>query len=211
LNAEICLIPFLPKDSPISLHRLSPAHSNLRISTHTVKEPSSTEDAEKDAQEPSPGYNTAFLATLSTQAKHQIIAAHSLKENCHSFNDAVTLLRVWANQRGFGDAWSSVCVRGFDGKGAFWPSVLELLLNGDEPLEGELGAGKKDKRRKTVGRGVSSYQLFKAALDFLSELHLECMYRELTGKQGKSDFEKKPVYVKTSEGHRVRSICQRLC
>lgn len=39
--------------------------------------------------------------------------------------------------------------------------MLALLIDGEE--------GKGGKARRGVGRGVSSYQLFRAALDFLGE------------------------------------------
>jgi len=55
-----------------------------------------------------------------------------------------------------------MCVRGFEGAGPFWSSVLALLLNGEESA-----AGTKKAKRRSVGKGLSSYQLFKAALEFL--------------------------------------------
>jgi U3 small nucleolar RNA-associated protein 22 len=67
---------------------------------------------------------------------------------------------VWANQRGYGDGES--CVRGFEGKGSFWAGLLRLLVFGEEPVGTKIG-----KLRRPLGKGLSSYQLFKAALDFL--------------------------------------------
>ena len=56
-----------------------------------------------------------------------------------------------------------MCIRGFEGSGPWWWSVLALLLTGEESRPGATKANKK----RTVGKGVSSYQLFKAALEFL--------------------------------------------
>lgn len=93
--------------------------------------------------------------------------------------DALALLRVWANQRGYGagsrfsvDGKSSYpmagyCVRGFEGLGVWWGCVLEVLVSGEE-LQGEK-AKRSGAGRPLVGRGLSSYQLFRAALDFLCE------------------------------------------
>ncbi|KAJ7581471.1 Nrap protein [Mycena floridula] len=172
LNAEVCIVPVLPQNSPIPLHRLSPAQSNLRIS--------SSSETDENESRPSPLYNTALLTTLVPKA--QLLAAHALKQNTLAFSDALTLLRVWANQRGFGDG-SRLCARGFDGKGPWWSAVLELLINGEYSFDAKAkGKGK----RKPLGKGLSSYQLFRAALDFLS----------------KHDFEKDAVFMKSPDGHK---------
>ena len=155
LNAEVCILPVLSPDSPIPLHRLSPVHSNLRITA-------STEDAEKkvEALQPSPVYNNALLRILAP--KQQLLTIHRLQNDCPVFTDALTLLRVWANQRGYGIG-KRPCIRGFEGNGSWWPCILALLLYGEEPREGGVYTSKK----RTVGKGLSSYQLFKAALEFL--------------------------------------------
>jgi U3 small nucleolar RNA-associated protein 22 len=146
LNARVCIIPVLPADSPIPLHRLSPSHSNIRISGDT--------DA---VSVPTPLYNSALLSAL--MPKTHLLSTFALKEHTPSFCDAVALLRVWANQRGYGEG-SRMCVRGFDSLGSWWAVLLGLLVFGEEPK----GKGAK---RKPLGRGLSSYQLFRAALDFL--------------------------------------------
>lgn len=58
-----------------------------------------------------------------------------------------------------------MCVRGFEGKGAWWVALLGLLINGEESVNGT----KNTKGRKAIGKGMSSYQMFRAALDFLCE------------------------------------------
>ncbi|KAJ7039536.1 Nrap protein, partial [Mycena alexandri] len=168
LNARVCLIPVLSTTSPIPLHRLSPAHSNIRNSGDSDSAPV-----------PTPLYNSALLTAL--MPKTLLLSTFALKANIPSFGDALALLRVWANQRGYGEG-SRMCVRGFDGLGSWWAVLLGLLVFGEESR----GKGTK---RKPLGKGLSSYQLFRAALDFLS----------------RHDFEKEAAFQRTKEGHRFPS------
>lgn len=142
----------LSSQPPISTHRLSPSHSNIRINT-------TQSDATKPPHLATPIYNTALLMALTP--KTQLLVTHSLKETSPAFTDALTLLRVWANQRGYGPG-SRLCVRGFADRGTWWSALLGLLIAGEE----RAGASKSSKR-KPLGRGLSSYQLFRGALDFL--------------------------------------------
>lgn len=157
LNAKICIIPVLHSESPIPLHRLSPSHSNVRLHTSTEI---TGEDAQAPTHLPTPLYNNALLRTLTP--RYQLLAIHELQNECPAFSDALTLLRIWANQRGYSEG-TRMCVRGFEGAGPWWWSILALLLNGEERRSGATKANK----RKSVGNGLSSYQLFKAALEFL--------------------------------------------
>jgi U3 small nucleolar RNA-associated protein 22 len=111
---------------------------------------------------PTPLYNTALLTNYLPRS--QLLAIHSLKDEASAFADALTLLRVWANQRGYGPG-QRLSVRGFEDRGFWWAAVLELAVLGEE----KWGSGIKGKRRP-LGRGLSSYQLFRAALDFLCGL-----------------------------------------
>ncbi|KAF5381659.1 hypothetical protein D9615_005551 [Tricholomella constricta] len=169
LNAQVCIIPTLSSQPPISLHRLSPSQSNIRIT-------SASNDESKTPKPATPIYNTALLLALTP--KTQLLATHTLKQDAPAFTDALTLLRVWANQRGYGPG-SRMCVRGFESRGPWWSALLGLLIAGEE----RAGAAKSSKR-KPLGRGLSSYQLFRAALDFLS----------------KHDIHNDPVFLRTKEG-----------
>lgn len=111
---------------------------------------------------PSPIYNNAVL--LSTYPKLALLSTHELKNSTPAFHDAHTLLRVWANQRGYGDG--ELCVRGFEGKGSFWTGLLRLLISGEEPVATK---SVNAKLRRSLGKGLSSYQLFRATLDFLGK------------------------------------------
>jgi U3 small nucleolar RNA-associated protein 22 len=110
-------------------------------------------------------YNTVLLLAFSP--KLQLLSTHALIGSIPNFKDALTLLRVWANQRGYGEGqWA--CVTGFEGRGAWWEILLGILVHGEGPSE---RSGRKNDR-KALGRGLSSYQLFRAALDFLGQLLL---------------------------------------
>ncbi|RPD65156.1 Nrap protein [Lentinus tigrinus ALCF2SS1-7] len=170
LNARVRIIPFLP-ESPIPLQRLSPSRSNLR--THAQDD-----EAKEEA---TPIYNSAFM--LMNTPKMHLLSVHALAQDIPAFTDALTLLRVWANQRGYGPG-TRMCVRGFEGKGMLWASVLELLIHGEEPLR--VGLSKTNAKRKPLGKGLSPYQLFKAALDFLA----------------RHGFGDEAVFVKAQDGHR---------
>ncbi|KAG7099051.1 hypothetical protein E1B28_000926 [Marasmius oreades] len=167
LNACVCIIPVLSPNSPIPLHRLSPSRLNFRGAA--------VDSDESNKQAASPLYNTAILTSLTP--KYHLLSTHALQQNVPALSDAVALLRVWANQRGYGEG-SKLTVRGFDGKGPWWTFLLALLVRGEEP------SAPSNVKRKPLGRGLSSYQLFRAALDFLS----------------KHDFENSPVFIKTENG-----------
>ncbi|THH22517.1 hypothetical protein EUX98_g8176 [Antrodiella citrinella] len=153
LNTEIRIIPMLGSSSPIPLPRLSPAKANIRTSP--------SDGASEDAQ--SPVYNTSIL--LSTTPKTQLLQSHHLKGLVPAYSDALTLLRIWANQRGYSRG-RKLCIAGFESSNFFWSAVLDLVISGEDP--GTTSANKSAKR-KPLGKGLSSYQLFRAALDFLAK------------------------------------------
>ncbi|KZT25574.1 Nrap protein [Neolentinus lepideus HHB14362 ss-1] len=165
LNAEIRIIPTLTTPQPFPWHRLSPLQSNLRFSS--------------EEQAPTPLYNNAIL--LACTPKPHLLAVRRLKSDVPAFVDALTLLRIWANQRGYGEG-SRLCVHGFEGRGAWWSGLLEMLVRGEEQEKGPGRTGK----RKPLGKGLSSYQMFRAALDFMA----------------KHNFEQEAVFVKSEAGHR---------
>ncbi|KAH0828604.1 Nrap protein [Lanmaoa asiatica] len=189
-HAEVRIIPVLPSSHPIPLHRLSPSHSNVRI------QPAS--DAPFSVSNPStPIYNTAIL--LSTFPKLSLLSTNALMQSSPAFKDAYTLLRVWANQRGYGEG--ALCIHGFEGKGSWWASVLGFILDGEEPVS-VLGKGKVGGRR-SVGKGLSSYQLFRASLDFLGKIFVLASYTHpYAGLSAKQEFENAPAFVKSTNGHK---------
>lgn len=164
LNAKVVIIPTLSNNCPIPLNRLSPSHSNLRLSsapTSSQQQHDQISTQSQTRQIPSPTYNTSLLRAFAPRL--HLLSIHNLQQESPGFSDAVTLLRVWANQRGFAEATEGkLCVRGFEGRGAWWSAVVSLIVLGEEQ-----GSKNKFRQRKALGRGLSSYQMFKAALDFL--------------------------------------------
>jgi U3 small nucleolar RNA-associated protein 22 len=145
------IIPTLSTSSPIPRTRLSPTRSNLRV------HPSDSANLSLE-NVPTPLYNAVLMLTFSPRP--HILSVNTLKDDVPAYRDAFTLLRVWANQRGYGEG-QRTCIRGFEGVGPWWNAVLELLIRGEEPSR------RTKTGRHPLGNGLSSYQLFKAALDFL--------------------------------------------
>jgi U3 small nucleolar RNA-associated protein 22 len=154
LNAQVRIIPTLSPQSPIPLSKLAPHRSNFRVGSA-----GSSEDSSAHATAfPTPLYNS--LLALATTPRRHLLAVHAMKQDFPAYADALGLLRIWANQRGYGEG-AAPCVRGFDGRGAWWTNLLEALVFGEEPV------GQVKANRRPLGKGLSSYQLFRAALDFL--------------------------------------------
>lgn len=169
LNARVCIIPVLSPQSPITFHHLSPGHSSIRIHS-TLGEDSTASNL------PTPIYNNTLL--LSLTPKSNLLVTHTFQNESPAFTDALTLLRVWANQRGYGPG-TRMCVHGFEARGPWWSALLGLLIAGEERTDIPVSS-----KRKPLGRGLSSYQLFRGAMDFLS----------------RHNFAQDPVYLKTPEG-----------
>lgn len=153
LNARVCIIPVLSPQSPITLHRLSPAHSNIHL---TLDQGSTIPNL------PTPIYNNTLRVSLTP--KSNLLATHALQNESPAFTDALALLRVWANQRGYGQG-TRLCVHGFEARGSWWAALLGALIVGEERADIPLSS-----KKKPLGRGLSSYQLFRSAMDFLCEL-----------------------------------------
>jgi U3 small nucleolar RNA-associated protein 22 len=160
LNAQVHIIPFISMTSPIPLHRLSPSHSNVRIKSSSAPEDTTSP--------PTTIHNSHFMQCLTP--KLHLVSTYALKQDSPAFSDALALIRIWANQRGYGEG-SRLCVHGFKGKGSWWNALLDLLVRGEEPT---VTAGPKASMRRALGRGLSSYQMFRAALDVLGAYVTPC-------------------------------------
>lgn len=153
LQLFVRLVAVLPAEHPIALNRLSPSQSNLRL--HKA-------DGEVLSQ-PTPNYNHSIL--MCTMARPQLLAAHSILQDVPGFKDALALTRVWAIQRGYySAAEGQKRIVGFEGRGIWWHALLVFLVYGNERTP-----GLPSTKRTQVGRGLSSYQLFRSALGFLCE------------------------------------------
>ncbi|KAH9061207.1 Nrap protein [Lactarius vividus] len=168
LNAVIRIIPTLPISSPIRQMRCSPTRSNFRVHLHEL--------AGSDYENrPTPLYNAVLM--LASSPLRDVLSVNTLKNDIPAYHDALSLLRVWANQRGYGEG-RRTCIRGFEGAGPLWITLLELLIRGEE------SRGEKNAKSYPSRTGLSSYQLFKAVLDLLS----------------RHDFSRKPLFVKSRGG-----------
>lgn len=157
LKAQIRILPTLSTPAPININHLSPQHSNIRLK-------SSPSNASSSSSQPTPIYNTTLLKHITP--RDHLLHTHALLQEVPAFRDALALLRVWANQRGYcaGKAKAGQgYILGFEDCGQLWVSLLGVLINGEE----HLADGAKKKARRAVGKGLSSYQLFKAALSFI--------------------------------------------
>lgn len=99
---------------------------------------------------PTPFYNSCIRSEATVALYHKLLT--SAAEGCDSFRDACLLGRIWLKQRGFG---SSICKGGFGG--FEWSVLISLLLEGGGP------GGKP-----ALLKSYSSYQIFKATMQFLT-------------------------------------------
>lgn len=101
-------------------------------------------------QPPTPFYNSTLASDVSVSSYLKL--QHIASKQSDAFRDACILGRIWLRQRGFG---SSIQQGGF---GNFeWSTLTALLLKGGGP-----------KGRNVLSPGYSSYQLFKAVVQFLA-------------------------------------------
>ncbi|KAJ3913701.1 hypothetical protein F5877DRAFT_83530 [Lentinula edodes] len=120
-------------------------------SIRIMHESPSTSSLENSTKVPSPLYNTALLTSFIP--KSYLLSVHAIQQVIPAFNDALALLRVWANQKGYGESGEGVSVQGFDGKGPWWAALLMYLVLGEETTSAGWksgGRGKKKTARKWV-------------------------------------------------------------
>jgi U3 small nucleolar RNA-associated protein 22 len=169
LHAAIRIIPVVSDANPIPLQKLSPLQQNIRVSNG----PQSQSEDDQSHHSPTPVYNSTLALNFARSSRIRLVSAHKLIGVAPAFGDGLALLRIWANQRGYvagvdidgGDGNRNYCVRGFERLGSWWACLLEVLILGEEPVVGK----SKKSSRPLVGKQLSSYQLFRAALEFLCE------------------------------------------
>ncbi|KKA27531.1 hypothetical protein TD95_005018 [Thielaviopsis punctulata] len=114
-------------------------------------------DDKKEATLPAtPFYNNTLKAEETFITYLRVLTA--VKKECAGFSDACLLGRIWLKQRGLG---SSIAEGGF---GSFeWSLMLALMLK-----TGGSGSAKKTSKKGGLSTALSSTELFKAAMQFLS-------------------------------------------
>ncbi|PQE32444.1 pre-rRNA processing utp22 protein [Rutstroemia sp. NJR-2017a WRK4] len=138
---EIHIIPAAPRGF-FSRTKLLPTKNSIR--------PKEGAAGSTTTPEPSPFYNASLSADVSFEPYLQLL--HTTSKTSEGFKDACMLGRVWLRQRGFG---STISEGGF---GHFeWAALTALLLKGGGP-----------KGHNVLSPGYSSYQMFKAVVQYLS-------------------------------------------
>ena len=143
LNYAINIIPSVPQDVFPPL-KLRPSKNAIR----------SADASEGVLSPPTPLYN----ASIQADSNHlsYLKRSHAAAKQCEGYKDACILGRIWLRQRGFDSSLSN------GGFGHFeWAAIIALLLDGG-------GA----KGQAVLSPGYSSYQIFKAVLQFLSTTNL---------------------------------------
>ncbi|KAH7393873.1 Nrap protein-domain-containing protein [Phaeosphaeria sp. MPI-PUGE-AT-0046c] len=124
--------------------------NKLSPGSNCVRPQEAEDETTKKALVPTPIYNSTVQADANVTAYLKLL--HGTASKADAFRDACILGRVWLKQRGLG---------GRTRKGGFgnfeWATLMALLLQPDTGIGGQ-----------ALSTGYSSYQLFKATLQFLA-------------------------------------------
>jgi U3 small nucleolar RNA-associated protein 22 len=113
--------------------------------------PKGTEDeTTSKALAPTPLYNGTIQSDANVTAYLKLL--HATASKVDAFRDACVLGRVWLKQRGLGSRTRKGGFGNFE-----WATLMALLLQPDAGIGGQ-----------ALSAGYSSYQLFKATLQFLA-------------------------------------------
>ncbi|KAF2849256.1 pre-rRNA processing protein-like protein Utp22 [Plenodomus tracheiphilus IPT5] len=125
------------------------AQNKLLPSSNCIRPKGTDEETLIKTLNPTPFYNSTLQSDANVTAYLKLL--HATASKADAFRDACILGRVWLKQRGFGGHF---CKGGF---GNFeWAAIMALLLQPNATT----GA-------QSVSSAYSSYQLFKATLQFL--------------------------------------------
>ncbi|KAJ5537937.1 hypothetical protein N7494_007416 [Penicillium frequentans] len=105
---------------------------------------------QSEAGEPTPYYNASLRSEAAVSLYHKYL--HSTAQKCESFRDACVLGRTWLQQRGFHTSFQNGGFGGFE-----WAALVSLLFEGGGPSG-----------QPILLRSYSSYQIFKATMQFLA-------------------------------------------
>ncbi|CZS95143.1 related to pre-rRNA processing protein Utp22 [Rhynchosporium agropyri] len=142
---QIRIIPAAPSTF-FNKAKLQPGKNAVR--------PKDASETESPAQLSTPFYNASLISDCSFEPYLRYL--HSSAKLAPGFKDSCILGQVWLRQRGFG---GDVATGGF---GHFeWAALTALLLKGGGP-----------KGHNFLSPGYSSYQMFKAVLQFLASSDL---------------------------------------
>lgn len=144
-NVSINIIPAAPHDF-FSESKLRPLRNSIRPKEDDVKE--GLQPA------PSPFYNASLKTDCNYEPYLRLLSSASKQSN--GFKDCCILGRIWLKQRGFSGDMNG------GGFGPFeWSALTSLLLKGGGP-----------KGTSVLSTGYSSYQMFKAVIQFIASTDL---------------------------------------
>lgn len=124
--------------------------AKLLPKTNCVRPKGDDQESEHKSLAPTPFYNSSLRSDTTVTAYLKLL--HSTAASCDAFKDACILGRIWLQQRGLGSAIRRGGFGNFE-----WATLMALLM---QPNPG-MGMS-------PLSNGYSSYQLFKAALQFLA-------------------------------------------
>ncbi len=140
-NCIIWILPILP-------HNYFPS-TKLLPNRNCVRPQQQAADDVDIHHKPTPFYNSSICSDALVTPYLKLF--HKASTSCDAFKDACILGRVWLQQRGFSGAVEE------GGFGHFeWATLMALLLEGNGP------------KNHRLLPDYSSYQLFKATLQFLA-------------------------------------------
>ncbi|KAJ5594539.1 uncharacterized protein N7459_000747 [Penicillium hispanicum] len=113
-----------------------------------VRQASSADSSE--IGEPTPYYNASLRSEATLSLYHKCL--HSTSQKCESYRDACILGRTWLQQRGLHTSFQNGGFGGFE-----WAALVSLLFEGGGPSG-----------QPILLRSYSSYQIFKATMQFLA-------------------------------------------
>lgn len=141
-NCRINILLNLPEDT-FSKAKLLPKANCVRPKVDD-------EDLTTQALAPTPFYNSTLQSDATVTSYLKLL--HATAGRCDAFRDSCVLGRVWLKQRGFGSRLRKGGFGNFE-----WAAITALLLQPNP------GSG-----TPALSTGYSSYQLFKATLQFLA-------------------------------------------
>ncbi|KAF1923557.1 pre-rRNA processing protein Utp22 [Didymella exigua CBS 183.55] len=141
-KARINIIPALPENT------LAP--NKLLPNANAVRPKDADDEAAGKVLPPTPFYNSAVQSDANITAYLKLLYATATTAD--AFKDACVLGRIWLKQRGFGSQLRKGGFGNFE-----WAALVALLLQPNQAT----GA-------QPLSPGYSSYQLFKAALQFIA-------------------------------------------
>ncbi|KAF2466725.1 pre-rRNA processing protein-like protein Utp22 [Lindgomyces ingoldianus] len=124
--------------------------SKLRPDSNCIRPKDSNDKPESMRPKPTPFYNATVQSDASISPYLKFL--HYSSSKCNAYKDACILGRTWLRQRGFGGSARNGGFGNFE-----WGTIIAILL------QANLGDGVPP-----LSSGYSSYQLFKATLQFLA-------------------------------------------